>query len=138
LRPFGRCVADVLAPTGDVQVTDQFNTGRSNWQDFLFGLPSLAGSGNNFDGNGPFLRIQPAGGPVRVTTPIPNGDPGIPNVTQPDNVLYGNTIEAPTGTQPLKPSKKPPVKTNAACHNQEIPDINGPQGGIGPANPAVP
>jgi ABC-type transporter Mla subunit MlaD len=138
LRPFGRCVSDVLAPTGDVAITDQFATGRSNWQDFLFGLPSLAGAGNNFDGNGPYLRIQPAGGPVRVTTPIPNGSPGIPNVSQPDNVLYGNTIQSPKGTQPLKPPKKPPVKTGAACYKQDIPDLNGSQGGIGPANPAGP
>lgn len=138
LRPFGRCVSEVLAPTGELEITDQFATGFSNWEEFLFGLPSLAGAGNNFDGNGPFLRIQPAGGPVPVTTPIPGGAPGVPGITQPDNVLYGNTIESPIGTQPIKPGKNPPVRTNRACHTQEVPDLNGSQGGIGPANPAGP
>jgi ABC-type transporter Mla subunit MlaD len=137
LRPFGRCVADTLAPTGEVAITDQFATGQSNWDEFLFSLPTLAGTGSNFDGNGEFLRIQPGGGPVEVSTEVAGGDPGIPGVTQPDNVNYGNTIAAPIGTQPLKPAKKPPVKTDQACFKQAVPNLNGPQGGIGAPNPAV-
>ncbi len=137
LRPFSRCVTDVLDPTSETQINDRFATGRSGWEEFLFGLPSLAGTGGNFDGNGTFLRIQPAGGPVPVSTPIPGGSPGIPNVQPPDNVNYGNTIEAPIGTQPFKPASEPPVKTNRACHTQDVPDLNGSQGGIGGPNPAA-
>lgn len=138
LRLTSRCVADTLVPTGDVKITDQFQTGHSNFDEFLYGLPTLAGVGNNFDANGEFLRIQPAGGPVRVTTPIPGGFPGIPGVSGADNVLYGNTIEAPVGTQPLKPSPKPPIKSSSPCYRQDVPDLNGPQGGIGAPSPAVP
>jgi ABC-type transporter Mla subunit MlaD len=138
VTPFGRCVDNVLAPSGNVKITDQFATGQTNWEDFLFSTASLAGVGGNFDGNGEFLRLQPGGGPVQVSTDVPSGDPGIPGVIQPDNVNYGNTIESPIGTQPLKPSKKPPIKTSQACYKQDVPDFNGPQGGIGAPNPAGP
>lgn len=132
-----RCVTNVLDPTGDVVINDQFSTGATNFKEFFYGLASQAGEGGNFDGNGRLLRIQPAGGPLEVATDIPGGNPGVPGVVGPDNVLYGNTISAPIGTQPLKPPKKPPIKTNVACQSQDVPDLNGPLGGVGAPNPAV-
>lgn len=131
------CITDVLDPTGDVVINDAFGTGATNFKEIFYGLAAQAGEGANFDGNGPFLRIQPAGGQLQVSTPVPGGLPGIPGVSGGDNVLYGNTVTPPIGTQPLKPSGKPPVKTDAACHRQAIPDLNGPLGGIGAPNPAV-
>lgn len=132
-----RCVTDVLDPTGDVVINDAFSTGATNFKELFYGLAAQAGEGANFDGNGSFLRIQPAGGQLQVSTPVPGGLPGIPGVSGGDNVLYGNTVTPPIGTQPLKPSSKPPVKTNVACHTQDVPDLNGPLGGIGAPNPAV-
>ncbi len=131
------CVTNVLVPTGDVVINDQFGTGATNYQEFFYGVAAQAGEGANFDGNGSYLRIQPAGGNLQVSTPVPGGNPGLPGITGPDNVLYGNTVTPPVGTQPLKPSKKPPVKTDQACYKQDVSDLNGPLGGIGGPNPAV-
>ena len=131
------CVSNVLVPTGDIVINDQFQTGSSNYKEFFYGVAAQAGEGANFDGNGQFLRIQAGGGPLQASMDIPGGNPGIPGVTAPDNVLYGNTITPPIGTQPLKPSKKPPVRTDVQCATQDIPDLNGPLGGIGGPSPAV-
>ena len=131
------CITNVLDPTGDVVINDQFSTGATNFREFFYGIASQAGEGSNFDGNGRLLRIQPAGGPLEVATDIPGGNPGVPGIVGADNVLYGNTIAPPIGTQPLKPSSKPPVKTSVQCQSQDVPDLNGPLGGIGAPNPAV-
>ncbi|MDQ1632176.1 MAG: phospholipid/cholesterol/gamma-HCH transport system substrate-binding protein, partial [Frankiaceae bacterium] len=118
LRLTSRCASDVLAPTGDVVITDQFQTGQTNFRELLYGLAAQAGEGGNFDGNGQFLRVQPGGGPVETSTPVPNG---LSN----DNVLYGNTIQAPIGTQPPKPKGgRPPIKLSAPCYRQDIPNLN--------------
>jgi phospholipid/cholesterol/gamma-HCH transport system substrate-binding protein len=129
-----RCTSNVLVPTGDEVITDQFQTGSSNFKEFLYGLAAQAGEGANFDGNGQFLRVQPAGGDLQVETPVPGGLNFPPS---PDNVLYGNTVAAPIGTQPLKPKKPTPVNIDAPCYQQSIPSLNGPQGGVGAPNPAV-
>ncbi|MEO7198189.1 MAG: MlaD family protein [Solirubrobacterales bacterium] len=139
LRLTSRCVSNVLVPTGDVVINDRFATGSSNYKEFFYGAAAQAGEGANFDGNGQFLRIQPGGGPVQAQTPVPEGSPGIPGVpgSEPDNVLYGNTIRPPIGTQPIKPSSSPPVKTGSPCFTQDVPDLNGLQGSVGDPSPAV-
>ena len=71
-------------------ITDQFATGQSNFSEFLYGLAAQAGEGGNFDGNGQFLRIQPGGGPIAVSEPVPDGEPDAP-----DNVNYGNIDRRP-------------------------------------------
>ncbi len=124
-----RCFSRVLEPTGNVVIDDDFATGQSNFNEFLYGLVSQAGEGAVFDGNGPFLRVQPGAGSQAVSTPIPGG------LTN-DDVLYGNSIAPPLGTQPPKPSKKPPVRTDFACHRNDVPDLNGPRAQVGPPNPA--
>ena len=64
LGKLSRCQSDVLVPTGDIVINDQFSTGQPNFRDFFYGAASEAGEGANFDGNGQFLRVQPGGGPV--------------------------------------------------------------------------
>lgn len=130
LRLSSRCVTDVLDPTGDIVINDDFATGQPNFNEFLYGLAAQAGEGANFDGNGQFLRVQPGGGPVEAQTPIPGG-----NATLQDNINFGNTIAPPLGTQPLKPAKAPPTRTDVACHTNPVPNLNGPQAAVGPPNP---
>jgi phospholipid/cholesterol/gamma-HCH transport system substrate-binding protein len=127
-----RCVSNVLVPTGDIVINDQFATGEPNFREFFYGAASQAGEGANFDGNGQYLRVQPGGGPVEVSTPIPGG-----NAILQDDVLFGNTIMAPTGTQPLKPGKAPEVRFDVPCYTSDVPDLNGPQAAIGAPNPAA-
>ena len=134
LRLFSKCVVSPLAPAGDLVIDDQFSTGSTNFEEFLYGLPSLAGLGGNFDGNGKFLRVQPAGGNLSVSTPNPLG---LPSEFQPDDVLYGNTIAAPEGTQPPKPNGKPPIRTDVPCFTNALPQVNGPAASPGGPSPVV-
>lgn len=129
-----RCASNVLAPAGDLAINSQFSTGSTNYEEFLYGLAANAGVTGNFDGNGALLRIQTGGGPVSVSTPIPNGND---SPFGPDNVNYGNTIQAPIGTQPLKPSSKPPIRTDVPCYTQDVPAVNGPQATVGAPNPVA-
>ena len=130
LNRFSGCVSDVLVPAGDVVIDDPFSTGESNWKDFFYSAVSQAGEGGDFDGNGQFLRVQPGGGPIRVETPNPGG--GFNN-----DVLYGNNIKAPQGTQPIPPADDPPIRTDVNCMDNPVPDINGPAAAPGPPSPAA-
>jgi ABC-type transporter Mla subunit MlaD len=129
LGRFSRCQTQVLVPTGDTVINDQFTNGQPSFREFIYAAVSQAGEGANFDGNGQFLRIQPGGGPFQVETPIPSS----PSPT--DNVNYGNAAAEPLGTQPLKPSSKPPIRTDVPCFENDTPNLNGPQAAIGPPNP---
>lgn len=133
LRDTSRCVSNVLVPTGDIVIDDQFGTGSTNYEEFFYGAAAQAGEGANFDGNGQYLRVQTGGGPVSVSTPIP-----VNIVTsRPNNINHGNTILPPIGTQPLKPDSKPPIRTDVPCYTQDVADLNGPQGAIGDPSPTV-
>ena len=133
LGRFSRCQSQVLTPTGDQVITDDFATGQSTFREFLYGTAAQAGQGSTFDGNGQFLRVQGGGGPYEVGADIPDGLP--PN----DNVNFGRAIASPTGTQPLKPSKAPPVRTDVPCFKSDPPNLNGSQAAVGaPAAPATP
>ena len=133
LGRFSRCQSRVLTPTGDQVITDDFATGQSNFREFLYGTVAQAGQGATFDGNGQFLRVQGGGGPYEVGADIPDGLP--PN----DTINFGRAIDPPDGTQPLKPSKAPPVRTDVPCFKNDPPNLNGPQAAVGaPAAPLMP
>ena len=57
-----RCARDVVLPTGDIVVQDAFATGEPNYKEFWQALVGLAGEGQNFDGNGIYVRFQTGGG----------------------------------------------------------------------------
>ena len=57
-----RCARDVVLPTGDVAIQDEFATGRENYKEFFYALVGLAGEGQGFDGNGQYVRFQTGGG----------------------------------------------------------------------------
>ena len=52
----------MLLPTGDVVIQDEFTTGVENYKEFFYTLVGLAGEGQNFDGNGMYVRFQTGGG----------------------------------------------------------------------------
>jgi hypothetical protein len=134
LRLLSKCVVNPLVPAGDVILNDQFSTGSTNFEEFLYGIASQGGVNGNFDGNGSLLRIQTGGGPVPVSTPIPNGND---SPFAPDNVNYGDSISAPIGTQPLKPESSPPIRTDVPCYTNDVPALNGPQSAVGGPNPVA-
>lgn len=129
LGRFSRCQSQVLTPTGDEVITDQFSTGQPNFREFFYSTVGQAGQGATFDGNGQFLRVQPGGGPYPVEAPVPGGNPNAGG--GPDNVNYGRSVAEPQGTQPLKPSKAPPFRMDVPCFKSDPPNLNGPQGAVG-------
>jgi hypothetical protein len=124
------CTSRVIVPTGNQTIDDQFSTGGPNYREFFYMLASFSGWGGNFDGNGPFLRIQPGGGNVLVSSPNPNAE------LSTDKTSWAHTISAPAGTQPQL-GGKPPKKPEVRCDSNSAPDVNGTLGQVGPPSPAV-
>lgn len=123
-----RCTTDVLVPTGDTVINDDFSTGVENYKEFFYGLAAQAGEGQGFDGNGTFLRVQPSGGGVVAASENPKG--GFL-----DKRLFTHTISAPLGTQPVLPAELPPLRPDVPCHTNDPPDLNGPAAAVGPPSP---
>jgi phospholipid/cholesterol/gamma-HCH transport system substrate-binding protein len=112
-----KCARDVLLPTGDVVIEDEFTTGVENYKEFFYTLVGLAGEGQNFDGNGMYVRFQTGGGAETLSLGSASSNTG---------ELFGNAVAVPLGNRPFYPGRKPPYRPNVACHTQTRPDLNGP------------
>ena len=123
----GRCASDVIVPTGDVVVNDAFSTGQPNYREFLYSTVQITGESQSFDGNGPFVRFQTGGGDTLVQGANPQG--GFRNT-----LIFGNTIEPPDGVQPALTPSFPPWRMDVPCHENDVPDINGPAAAVAPAD----
>jgi phospholipid/cholesterol/gamma-HCH transport system substrate-binding protein len=110
-----KCVARVVLPTGDIKIDDgPLSTGVENYKEFWYSMVGLAGEGQNFDGNGMYVRLQPGGGDQTVSVGA-----------GPTGPLFANAILKPIGTRPAFPGHLPPYKPDAACYRQPLPDLNG-------------
>lgn len=134
------CGSDVLIPTGDTVIDDAggaypFSTGQRNYREVMYTPVQQAGAGGSFSGNGSWLRVQPGGGDVFARTNNPD-----PLETR-NQELFNYTIAPPLGTRPNLPaSPQPPFEPDEPCHQQDVPDLNGTNGGpgaIGPPQPEV-
>jgi phospholipid/cholesterol/gamma-HCH transport system substrate-binding protein len=114
-----KCARDVILPTGDVPIQDEFTTGVENYKEFFYTLVALSGEGQNFDGNGMYVRFQTGGGANTVS---------LGNSSFNSGELFGNNIAVPLGNRPAYPGKKSPYKPNAPCYKQTRPNLNGPAG----------
>jgi phospholipid/cholesterol/gamma-HCH transport system substrate-binding protein len=130
LNRISLCTTGVLVQTANQTIGDQFSTGGPNYREFLYTLANFAGWGQNFDGNGPFVRLQPGGGNVLAEAPAPNG-----NLTT-DRQVFTHTVTAPVGTQPQL-AGRPPKKPEVRCDSNPVPDVNGPLGQVGAPTPAA-
>jgi phospholipid/cholesterol/gamma-HCH transport system substrate-binding protein len=130
LNRISLCTSKVLVPTGNQVINDQFSTGQPNYREFLYTLTSFSGWGQSFDGNGPFLRVQPGGGNLLVEQSNPNG-----NLTT-DKQDFAHTIAPPLGTQPQL-GGRPPKKPEVRCDRNPAPDINSGLGQVGAPSPTV-
>jgi phospholipid/cholesterol/gamma-HCH transport system substrate-binding protein len=128
LNQLSLCTTKVLAPAGNQTINDRFSTGGPNYREFFYALSNFAGGGQNFDGNGPYLRVQPGGGPQLAGTPNPHGFLSV------DKIDFAHTIAPPLGTQPQL-GGRPPKKPSVRCDTNPVPDVNGPLGQVGPASP---
>ena len=83
----------------------------TNFQEFLSTLVNQAGTGQGFDGNGTYLRVNTGGGSVLSSMAYPPG--GFRN-----DSIFGNTQANVTGTRPTFTSTVPPYRTDVACSHQ--------------------
>jgi ABC-type transporter Mla subunit MlaD len=130
LNRISLCSTKVLTPTFNQTINDQFSTGGPNYREFLYTLADFSGWGQSFDGNGPFLRVQPGGGNLLVEQKNQLGN------LSTDKRDYAHTIAPPLGTQPQL-AGRPPKKPNVRCDSNPVPDINGPLGQVGASSPSV-
>jgi len=112
-----KCARDVILPTGDVVIQDEFTTGVENYKEFFYTLVGLAGEGQNFDGNGMYVRFQTGGGSQSVS---------LGSATSSTGQLFGNNVAVPLGNRPVYPGRRPPYKPDEPCFRQQRPDLNGP------------
>jgi virulence factor Mce-like protein len=117
-----RCATDVLLPTGDVPIRDEFPTGAENYKDFFYALVGLAGESQNFDGNGQYIRFQTGGGAQTLALGSP---------TSPTGRLFGSAAAPPVATRPDFPGKPSAIRPGATCYKNKRPDLNGPAGAPG-------
>ena len=113
-----KCARDVILPTGDVVIRDEFQTGRENYKDFFYAMVGLAGEGQNFDGNGGYVRFQTGGG------------------SRPSRSAQGNLgtraavrqrcrrRRSATGRRTRAASRR--TSPSQPCFKQQLPDLNGP------------
>ena len=112
-----KCVTHNVLPTGDLVVNDEFRTGAPNYKEFIWALVGLAGEGQNFDGNGSYVRFQTGGGSQQISVGRASGNSG---------QVFGNNVAVPLGNRPFYPGKRPPYRPDVPCHTQPLPDVNGP------------
>ena len=117
------CARDNVLPTGDVVVMDEFENGAENYKEFFWTLVGLSGEGQNFDGNGMYVRFQPGGGASTVSL----GDP-----KSPSGALVGTSAAPVLGVRPRYPGKRPPYRHDVPCYKSKPPNINGPAAAAGP------
>jgi phospholipid/cholesterol/gamma-HCH transport system substrate-binding protein len=119
-----QCTTKVLVPTAEETINDQFSEGGPNYRDFWYLLSDFASAGQNFDGNGPYVRAQSGGGPYLLE----EINPTLANV--PQQHQFTRSIEPPQGVQPQlegQPEAKPEVR----CDTNPVPDVNSGPGEVG-------
>ncbi|HEV3002247.1 MAG TPA: MlaD family protein [Solirubrobacteraceae bacterium] len=117
---FARCLTEVILPTGDVVIREpegrkQFETGVENYKEFWYTMVALSGEGQNFDGNGQYVRFQPGGGTRTITS-------GVSNLGR--DPQFSNPAAPPIGTRPIFPGRRPPYRPDVPCHTNQLPDLN--------------
>jgi virulence factor Mce-like protein len=112
-----KCIRRNVLGTGDKVIDDEFRTGAPNWKEFVWALVGLAGEGQNFDGNGSYVRFQTGGGSQQLSVGRDSNNSG---------QMFGNNVAVPLGNRPFYPGKRPPYRPDVACYTQPLPDVNGP------------
>jgi virulence factor Mce-like protein len=117
-----KCFTNVILPTGDIKIEDgNLSSGEENYKEFWYTMVGLAGEGQNFDGNGMYVRFQPGGGDQTISTGKVGGSAG--------DQVFGNVVAKPIGTRPKFPGVRPPYKPDFPCYQNKIPDLNGAETG---------
>ena len=105
-------------------IHDTFDTGTQNYKEFWWTMVGLSGEGQNFDGNGMYVRFQPGGGAQHRRAGRPEGSA--------TGQLIGSSAAPVLGVQPNYPGKRPPYNHDTPCYKSKPPNINGPAAAKGP------
>jgi phospholipid/cholesterol/gamma-HCH transport system substrate-binding protein len=118
-----RCLVHNVIPTGNQLIQDPpVTTGLRVYQELFQSAVGLAGAGQNFDGNGRYLRATAGGGSDREATgSLPAAGP-----------LYGNAVLPTLGTRPAFPGHAPPLRRDVPCFDNAAPNLNAVRTGTGP------
>jgi phospholipid/cholesterol/gamma-HCH transport system substrate-binding protein len=128
MRLAGLCTSQNLVPAADTSITADaggWNIGEPNFQELFYGAVQLAGAAQPFDGNGPYLRLQPGGGPQLLQGDNPGGSIN-------DTANFSYAVTAPDGIQPVLPDAPTPFRMDVQCHSNGVPNLNGPAAAAGP------
>jgi ABC-type transporter Mla subunit MlaD len=133
MRLAALCTSRNLVPAADTPITVDaggWNIGQPNFQELFYGAVQLGGAAQPFDGNGPYLRLQPGGGPVLLEAANPGGPFN-------ETANFGTAVVAPDGIQPVLPDSPSPFRMDVPCHENDVPNLNGPAGAAGPPDLVV-
>lgn len=104
-----RCWNHNWYPTLNTVVPDgALTSGKQNYKEFWYSLVGWNGAAQNFDANGPYLRLT-------------NGS--AQNLASPSGALIGKSALPQTGTSPLVPYTNPPVQTKTYCYKNAAPNL---------------
>jgi phospholipid/cholesterol/gamma-HCH transport system substrate-binding protein len=118
-----KCATHNVLPTGDIKIQDgPLTADAENYKEFWYTMVGLAGEGQNFDGNGMYVRFQPGGGDQMVALGAGQGA----NAGQ----VFGNETAKPVGTRPAYPGRRPPYRPDVPCYTNAIPNLNGAATGV--------
>jgi hypothetical protein len=118
-----RCATHNVFPVQNAKLDDgALSTDATVSEEFWHALVGIAGEGQNFDGNGYFVRLQPGGGDNFL------------EIGGRKDPYYGALPDKPLGTRPDWPSSEPPYKPHVACYTQKPPNLKakaGPSDALG-------
>ena len=97
-------------PTGDIVINDEFTTGAENYKEFFYALVGLAGEGQNFDGNGMYVRFQTGGGSQTSRSA---------RLERPPARLFGNSVAVAARQPAAYPGQAPAVQARRALLQAE-------------------
>lgn len=104
-----RCWNHNWFPTLNTVVPDgAFTSGKENYKEFWYSLVGWNGAAQNFDANGPFLRLV-TGSAAELTSP--------------SGALIGRGAQPQQGISPAVPNVNPPVQTKVRCHQNTPPNL---------------
>jgi phospholipid/cholesterol/gamma-HCH transport system substrate-binding protein len=122
---FNQCLSKVFYPAIKTPLQDGANTsGVEAYKEFWYSMVGVAGSSQNFDGNGAAGRFITGGSGSTVISPPATVVK--PNPPRGGSTLIAQTRLAPEGTSPSFNGVEPQYKPLVPCYTQKPPELNGP------------
>lgn len=122
---FNKCMTNVIYPAGNAKLQDgSSTTGVENYREFWYSLVGLDGLGQNFNGNGPYVKFL-VGNSGALLRSQPAAITGAPTATKREPLLTHSPL-TPLGTRPAFPAEEPQYEPFVPCYKQALPNFNGP------------